>query len=766
MLRRVSFGLAATAIVLALAACNQQPASKPAPQQQQAQNTATPAPKPAAAAPAADANVTTDPMQRLQTAANIDGDRIIHADATPGDWLSHGRTYSEQRYSPLKDINGDTVKKLGVAWEFRTNTVRGLEATPIVSDGIMFVTGSWSKVWALDAKTGRQLWFYDPEVPGKWARYACCDVVNRGVAVWKGAVYVGTLDGRLVKLDAKTGKPVWDINTIDRSRPYTITGAPRVVKGMVLIGNGGAEYGVRGYLTAYDAQTGKQLWRFYVVPGNPAQPPENKAMADAMKTWSTGGTQNKWWEQGGGGTPWDSMAYDPDLDLIYLGTGNGASWNRNLRSPGGGDNLYLSSIVALKPETGELVWYYQTTPGDDWDYTATQHIILADITIDGVVRKVLMQAPKNGFFYVIDRTDGKLISATAYTTITWAKGVDMKTGKPIENPGVRYAKNPSVLIPGPVGAHNWQPMAFNPDTGLVYLPVIDGNFIYAQQKMLGYHPGAWNVSDFAQLGQMVLAGIQKGQIPAPAKGYIRAWDPVAKKMVWQVEMSGGWNSGMLTTAGGLVFGGGSDGMFAAYDAKTGNKLWSIDLKTGMTAAPITYTVDGEQYVAIAAAFGGSGGLGATSDPNTALQKYRNNQGRIFAFKIGGTQTVQPISPDYSADVPEPPHETIDSKLAGKGFALFHNNCAVCHGVLMASSGEVPDLRLVNPQIWSQYDNIVLDGALADGGMASFKDILSPDDVKAIRAYALSQAQALYAQKHPAAATPAATAPGGKPPTRR
>ena len=730
----------AALLAVALSGCGQKTADR-------AKQAAAPPAKPAPAAPVA---IGGDVTTRLGEAANIDGDRIIHADQTPGDWLSHGRTYDEQRFSPLKEINTDTVKQLGVAWEFRTNTVRGLESTPIVSDGIMFVTGSWSKVWALDAKTGRQLWFYDPEVPGQWGRYACCDVVNRGVAVWKGAVYLGTLDGRLVKLDARTGKPVWDINTIDRSRPYTITGAPRIVKGMVLIGNGGAEYGTRGYLTAYDADTGRQIWRFFVVPGNPALPPENKAMADAMKTWKSAGN-DKWWEQGGGGSPWDSMAYDPDLDLVYFGTGNGTSWVRDLRSPGGGDNLYLSSILAVHASTGELAWYYQTTPGDTWDYDSTSHIVLADLMIDGVMRKVLMQAPKNGFFYVIDRATGKLISAKAYATITWAKGVDMATGRPIENPEARYTNKPALVIPGPVGAHNWQPMSYDPDTGLIYIPVIDGNFIFAKEHHLSFKPGAWNVSDFAQLGQIVLDGIKKGQMPAPAKGYIRAWDPVAQRMVWQAEMSGGWNSGMLSTAGGLVFGGGSDGMFAAYDAKTGNKLWSMDLKTAMSAPAITYTVDGEQYVAIAAAFGGSGGLGATSDPHTALQKWHNNQGRIFAFKIGGATTVQAIPADINVNVPQPPAETIDPKLAQRGFVLFHQNCAVCHGVLMLSSGEVPDLRTVGPEIWNQYPSIVLDGALADAGMASFKDILSPDDVKAIRAYALQQAQALYASKHPPAA---------------
>ncbi|HUB86084.1 MAG TPA: PQQ-dependent dehydrogenase, methanol/ethanol family, partial [Rhizomicrobium sp.] len=480
-----------------------------------------------------------------QPGANVDGAKIINADADPGEWLTNGRTYSEQRFSPLNQINTSNVKKLGVAWEFRTDTVRGLETTPLVSGGVMFVTGSWSKLWALDAKTGKQIWAYDPKVPGQWGRFACCDVVNRGVALWKGALYLGTLDGRLVKLDARTGKVEWDVNTIDRTRPYTITGAPRVVDGNVLIGNGGAEYGVRGYLSAYDAATGKLNWRFWVVPGDPSKKPENPAMAAAMKTWSTGGTDHKWWVQGGGGTPWDSMAYDPKLDTLYVGTGNGASWNRNLRSPGGGDNLYLSSIVALNPHTGALKWYYQTTPGDDWDYTATQHIILADLTIDGKLRHVLMQAPKNGFFYVIDRETGKLISAKPYTTITWATGVDMKTGRPIENPTARYTTGkPSSQMPGPVGAHNWQPMAFNPETGLVYIPVIDGGFIYAQQPKLSYKPGAWNVSDFAQLGHMILDAAKEGHAPAPAKGWIRAWDPVNQKMVWQVPMTGGWNSGM------------------------------------------------------------------------------------------------------------------------------------------------------------------------------------------------------------------------------
>lgn len=684
--------------------------------------------------------------ENLAKAANVDGTAIANADKRPGDWLSYGRSYHEQRFSTLAKINKSNVKKLGAAWEYRTYTVRGMEATPIVSDGVMFVSGSWSKVWALDARTGKELWAYDPKVPGQWARYACCDVVNRGVALWKGGVFVGTLDGRLVKLDARTGKPVWEVNTIDRKKPYTITGAPRVVKGLVLIGNGGSEYGVRGYVSAYDAETGKLRWRFYVVPGDPSKPQESKALEAALPTWKAS-EKFKWWELGGGGTPWDSIVYDPETDLIYVGTGNGSPWNRHMRSPGGGDNLYLSSIVALKPSNGELAWYYQETPGENWDYTATQSLVIADLKIEGKTRKVIMHAPKNGFFYVIDRTNGKLISAKPYTPVTWATGIDMKTGRPVENPAARYGVKPEEVMPGPIGGHNWQPMAYNPQTGLVYIPVIESSFAFNQEKPLAYEPGAWNTgNDFATLGSVALQMIREGKTPPPAKGFIRAWDPVKQKMAWQVPMTGAWNSGMLTTAGGLLFAGGSDGIFAAYDAKTGEKLWSMDLKTGIIAPAITYMVDGEQYVAVAAGWGGSGGLGATGDTQTAVMKYGNNQGRIFAFKLGGNQKVAALPSEVPENLPEPPREKIDTAMADKGFKLYHRHCAVCHGVLLLSSREVPDLRLAQPAIWSQYDDIVLGGALADAGMASFKDLLNKEDVAAIRAYVLREAQTAWTEQ--------------------
>ncbi|HMI93088.1 MAG TPA: PQQ-dependent dehydrogenase, methanol/ethanol family, partial [Polyangiales bacterium] len=422
--------------------------------------------------------------------ADVDEARLVAAGEDCHNWLSHGRTYDEQRYSPLNLVDKGNVAKLGLAWSLDLDTDRGQEATPLVVDGVMYSTSAWSKVQAIDAQSGKLLWQYDPEVPGETGTKACCDVVNRGVAVWKGRVYVGTLDGRLVAIDAHSGKQAWSVVTVDQNKKYTITGAPRIIKGKVLIGNGGAEYGVRGYISAYDAESGALAWRFYTVPGDPSQPFEAPIMQQAAATW-----KGEWWKLGGGGTVWDSMAYDPQLNLLYIGVGNGSPWNQQLRSPGGGDNLFLSSVVALRPDTGEYVWHYQETPGESWDYTATQHIILADLPINGQTRKVLMQAPKNGFFYVLDRETGKLISAQPYSTVNWASSIDLATGRPVENPDARYAdtNKPWFAMPGPYGAHNWQPMSFSPQTKLVYIPSQDVPFNYAVDPRYAVNPVAYNV---------------------------------------------------------------------------------------------------------------------------------------------------------------------------------------------------------------------------------------------------------------------------------
>jgi quinohemoprotein ethanol dehydrogenase len=669
----------------------------------------------------------------------VDGERIIAADQAPGEWVSHGRTYSEQRFSPLDKINAGNVGELGLAWSFDLPEQRGIEATPLVADGVMYTTSAWSVVRAFDARTGKLLWTHDPKVPKATGVKACCDAVNRGVALWGGKVFVGTLDGRLEALDAKTGKVVWSKVTVDQSKPYTITGAPRVVKGKVLIGNGGAELGVRGYLSAYDADTGEMAWRFYTVPGEKETDgaASDKAMTDvARKTWN-----GEFWKAGGGGTVWDSMAYDPEMDLLFIGVGNGSPWNRDIRSPGGGDNLFLSSIVALKPETGEYVWHYQTTPGETWDYTATQHIILAELTIDGAPRKVVMQAPKNGFFYVLDRATGKLISAEKFVEgVNWATGIDKATGRPIEAPGARYAKAAHLQNPGPLGAHNWQPMAFSPKTGLVYIPAQEIPFPYMQpggdKANYRYRPQGWNVGiDF------LVAGLpddeaQLKAIRASLKGRLIAWDPVAQKAVWSVDYDGPWNGGVLATAGGLVFQGSATGEFAAFDATNGKKLWGFDAQTGVMAPAMTYEVDGEQYVAVMAGWGGGFALsaGAGVDPRSEGPR------RLLVFKVGGKQKL-PARPPSDKAFPDLPDDAGTPEQIALGTAVYAANCGVCHGASGVSNAAIPDLRY-SPTIADRgiFKGVVIDGDRTEQGMVSFSSLVTVNEAEAVRLYLLDLAR--------------------------
>jgi quinohemoprotein ethanol dehydrogenase len=680
----------------------------------------------------------------------VDGARIAAADEKPGEWITHGRTYSEQRFSPLDKINASNVGQLGLAWSFDLPENRGIEATPLVADGVMYTTSAWSVVRAFDAKTGKLLWEYDPKVPRSTGAKACCDSVNRGVALWGGKVFYGTLDGRLEALDAKTGKLAWSKVTVDQSKPYTITGAPRVVKGKVLIGNGGAELGVRGYLSAYDAETGEMAWRFYTVPGQKEADgaASDKAMKDvARKTWNG----DEFWKVGGGGTVWDSMAYDPELDLLYIGVGNGSPWNRDIRSPGGGDNLFLSSIVALKPETGEYVWHYQTTPGETWDYTATQHIVLADLTIGGQPRKVLMQAPKNGFFYVLDRTNGKLISAEKYVAgVNWATGVDKVTGRPIEAPGARYEKTLHLSNPGPLGAHNWHPMAFSPKTGLVYIPAQEIPFPYMQpggdKANFKYRPMGWNLGiDFLVTG-LPDDEAQLKAIRASLKGRLVAWDPVTQTEKWSVQHDGPWNGGVLATAGGLVFQGSATGEFAAYDADSGRKLWGFDTQTGVVAPSMTYEIDGEQYVALMAGYGGGFAVsaGAGVDPRS------DGPRRLLVFKLGGTQKLpaRPVSEKTPLDLPATPGTP---QQIAQGTAAFAANCGVCHGSGAVSNFSIPDLRY-SPAITDAaiFKSIVIDGDRKEQGMVSFASLVSVEEAESIRQYLLDLARRQQARQKVAA----------------
>ncbi|WP_382154830.1 PQQ-dependent dehydrogenase, methanol/ethanol family [Hydrogenophaga sp. ANAO-22] len=652
-----------------------------------------------------------------------------NASKTP-DWPSYGLDYAETRHSRLNQISTANVKDLGLVWSYNLESSRGVESTPLVVDGIMYVTASWSIVHAVDVRTGKRLWTFDPKVSREAGYKGCCDVVNRGVALHEGKVFVAAYDGRLIAIDAATGEQVWSKDTIiDRKFSYTITGAPRVFKGKVIIGNGGAEYGVRGYITAYDAKTGDQKWRWFTVPGDPSKPFEDESMAKAAKTWDPAG---KWWEAGGGGTAWDTMTFDPELNLMYIGTGNGSPWARSKRSPAGGDNLYLASIVALNPDTGKYVWHYQETPGDNWDFTSTQPMILADIKLENKPRKVILHAPKNGFFFVIDRTNGKFISAKNFVDVNWATGYD-KNGRPIETPAARTADRPREIIPSAFGARNWHSMSYNPATGLVYMPVQGVPLTLMDNKDWKFNadrPGephanmGWNLATFANVE------------PPSSKpfGRLVAWDPVQQKARWTQEQISPWNGGTLTTAGNLVFQGTADGRFIAYNATSGEKLWETPTGTGVIAAPSTYMVDGKQYVSIAVGWGGVYGLAQRATD-------RQGPGTVYTFAVGG-KAQPPAFVNYQlgklvAGVKYDPAQV------PAGTALYVSNCVFCHGVPgVDRGGNIPNLGYMDSAFIENLDKFVFAGPAMARGMPDFTGKLSQDDVQKIKAFIQGTADAI------------------------
>jgi quinohemoprotein ethanol dehydrogenase len=658
----------------------------------------------------------------------IDDARLVAADRDSANWLTYGRTYSEQRFSPLRQINDSTVPKLGLVWSHELPTTRGVEATPIVVDGTIYTTSTWSVAYAYDAISGRELWSYDPRVDRSRARTICCDAVNRGLALYHGKLYLATLDGRLIAIDTRTGHPVWDVKTIDPSQPYAITGAPRIAKGHVLVGNAGAEFGVRGYVSAYDAETGTLAWRVFTVPGNPAAGFESKALEAASKTWN-----GEFWKTGGGGTAWDPIVFDPDLDLVYFGTGNGTAWYRDLRSPGGGDNLYLASILAVHAQSGEYAWHYQVTPGDNWDYDADQPLVLADLAVAGQPRKVIMQASKNGFFYVLDRATGKLLSATPFVDgITWATRIDSMTGRPVESPSA-YAGMKAVLVsPDPEGAHNWQPMAFDAARGVMYLG--------ARHNTLRVHApnSSWvndvtnrNMGDDPRYEGELDA--RAAAAPAP-RGELVAWSVPERRAVWRVELPVSQSGGVLATAGNLVFQGRGDGTFTAYRATDGAPLWSFDAGTGIMAPPVTYLARGVQYVTLMVGWGGTQGL--VNPPN--MGPVRPGFGRILTFAIGGAAKLSPTR--YGHAEPPVPAIKLDTTAAAvrEGEFLYRTYCRFCHGRNVVA-GPIPDLRYATADVHKQFESIVIGGARKALGMPAFDDRLNSSQVRAIQAYVLSRA---------------------------
>ncbi len=650
----------------------------------------------------------------------VDSDFIEANTKTSKDWPTVGLDYAETRFSKLNQIDSNNVKDLGLVWSYNLESSRGIEATPLVVDGIMYQPAPWNVVHAIDARTGKKIWSFDPGVDRSKGYRGCCDAVSRGLALYKGKVFVAAYDGRLIALDAATGAKVWEKDTlIDHEHSYTITGAPRVFNGKVVIGQSGAEYGARGYITAYDSETGRQLWRWFTVPGDPSKPFEDASMEAAAKTWDPAG---KYWVNGGGGTPWDTITFDPDLNMVYVGTGNGGPWNRKLRSPSGGDNLYLASIVALDADTGRYIWHYQETPGDNWDYTSTQPMILADIKIDGVPRKVILHAPKNGFFFVIDRTNGKFISAKNFVEVNWATGYDAN-GRPIELPAAR-GDGPYEAIPGTDGAHNWHPMSFNPLTGLVYIP--------AQHVPVNLTPEKSFVQNAATPGKV---GSRMGgnigfvfNAPKSAPfGRLLAWDPVHQKEVWRVEHVSPWNGGTLTTAGNLVFQGTADGRFVAYDAANGTKLWEMPTGTGAVAAAATYMVDNMQYVSIAVGWGGSYGI-------THRATEYQNPGTIYTFALGGTAKL-PEFVKYQTEglLQGVKYDPKDIKEGGDIYLTA--GCVACHGVPgVGRGGNIINLGYVGAEEITNLKNIVFNGPFRDQGMPDFSGKLTEGDIAKLQAF--------------------------------
>ena len=651
------------------------------------------------------------------------------------DWPSDGRDYTAQRYSPLTQVNADNVGDLGLAWYADLDTYRGVEATPLYADGVLYNTLPWNITTAYDAATGAELWTHDPQTPREFGRYACCEPVSRGLAMHEGKVIIATLDGRLIALDKADGQPLWTTRTfaLDTGFAYSITGAPRVFGDMVVVGQSGGDMGVRGFVSAYDVETGEEIWKFFLTPAPEEDGPDGVASDGVMDwvrdTWSETGM---WQTLGGGANPWDSIAYDPDLDLVYVGTGNSVPHARFYRSNNEGDNLFVCSIVALDGTTGEYRWHYQMNPGEEWDWTCTASMISATLVIDGEERDVLMQAPKNGFFYVLDRETGEFISAEAHVFQNWNDGFD-ENGRPSTSEAVRYGEEPVMVAPGPGGAHNWFPMAYSPRTGLAYFPAYQSAFPYAIQP--GWEPQPFRSNSgwggFAGEALNARMGIM-AEAAELERAWLTAWDPVRQEARWQVELPRHGNGGVMVTASDLVFEGTTRQTFAAFDAFTGAQLWEYPTQSAPVAGAITYAMDGVQYIAINAGWGG----GAAQIERGAGIELPRSTARLLVFRLGGTAQLPPLEVDASAP-PEPPRLTASEVTVMRGARLFGETCALCHG--QNAIGGVADLRHMDADTHAMFNEIVLEGAYLERGMASFSDILSEDDVEAIHAYVIARA---------------------------
>lgn len=656
-------------------------------------------------------------------------------------WIEHGEDHAEKRVAPITQINDKNVSQLGLVWSLDLEDETTLSATPIEVDGTLYFSGSFATIYAVNARTGKLLWRYDPEankayprgMRGVWG-------TNRGVAYWDGKVYVATRGCQMVAVDAKTGKLVWESSFMVPGSNLTSTGAPRVFNGKVIIGNGGAEFGARGYVTAFDAKTGKLAWRFFTVPGDPAKGFENEAMAMAAKTWS-----GEWWKYGGGGTPWNGITFDEEFNQILIGVGNAGPWNNKFRSadPNGQDNLFTSSVVAVDADTGKYKWHYQYNPNEVWDYKATADIILTDLVIDGKAHKVMMQAPSNGFFYVIDRSNGKLLSAEKIGKVTWADRIDLKTGRPVERPGVRGENGPVIIYPDVLGAHNWQAMSFSSQTGLAYIPYMRLGMKYGPMptKADAIDVNADPKRITMRVGAMT-EPVSDPKDPLDGRGSLLAWDPAAQKLRWRVDYPTYVNAGTMTTAGNLVFQGTNTGKFYAYAADTGKRLWSFDAKLGIIAPPISYSYGGRQYVSLLVGYGALGGSGGPQGGQGRNQgwKYGLQPRRLLTFALGGKAKLPATPPpDFTVHRLDDPNLKLEPARVNAGMMAYNTlTCVICHGMAAVASGNAPDLRESGIALdRAAFKELLHGGALVSRGMPLFDD-LSDEEVENLYQYIRSQ----------------------------
>lgn len=645
--------------------------------------------------------------------------------AAADDWPNYGRDGSEQHYSPLDQVKLENVGKLSLAWHFDLEPGFTV-STPVAAEGKLFVTSGHSYIRALDAVTGKLLWEYDSKTREIAKTSLHMSWGNKGLAYWNKRVFIATTDGRVIALDSGTGKVLWEQRQFELTELRNGNGPPRVFDGKVIIGHGGADISpLRGYVTAYDAMTGKRLWRFYTIPSDPSKPPESKADEVARPTW-----KGDWYGKGGGGTAWNAFSYDADLDLIYIGVGNGFPYNQQLRSPGGGDNLFLASIVAVQADTGEYVWHYQVCPAEQWDCTAVQDMTIGTVEIDGKPRKVVMHAPKNGFLYVVDAATGKYISAEKVAKVTWAERID-ENGRPVENPAIRYQGKPGLfeMWPGPQGAHSWLPQAFSPRTGLIYLPMIE------MGSLIG--PPAPNMPPIS--AGMGVTLIPDAELPGSRRSFLRAWNPATQKEAWSHELPGVWPGGLMATAGDLVFQGHIDGQFVAYDAKTGKQVWSYKAISPVVAAPMSYRVKGRQYITVLTGSGSQGG-GLMGAGNEAYRTDYRLPRQVLTFALDGKDQIPPFElPPLIA--PADPDFKPDTARTMKGMMTYSmNSCLVCHGMNAIGAGAAPDLRY-SPIILSAegFKTILKEGTLKLAGMPGFPH-LSDEQIEEIRYFLRARAK--------------------------